>query len=414
LAIDGTPLIKEEQVSGNVPTIMVSSTFYDLREIRQQLALFIEGQLGYRALISESHTFPVDPTADAIENCRRRVEQDADVLVLLIGSRYGSIDLSSGYSVTNLEYLSARVKGIPIYAFIEAPTLALYDAWRVADGTAREAIGGAVDSAKLFDFIDAVRRTDGVWTFPFDSAAVIIDTLRAQMAYQTQAGLLLERRVRTTPERELLSTLSGHAFRTTLERPSGWEYLLFAQVLRQEINSQADLRRVYDHNISFGAVESVDELEFLGWSQSRLAEATRLSEAAGQLVNVTLQEAFGLPGITGSAPNIVFVARQLGRVYREAIEWALRVRRVQVTRDGFSELIQALSVFTGEMITKVGGWALSLQGELEVALAEARNRPAGSGPSTVQFTLVLSDNGTSAVFIAAMHSTYRRLGIVLP
>jgi hypothetical protein len=400
------------KVIGNVPTVMVSSTFYDLREIRQQLALFIDGQLGYRALISESHTFPVDPTADAIENCRRRVEQDADVLVLLIGSRYGSIDVSSGHSVTNLEYVSARAKGIPIYAFIEAPTLALYDVWQAADGTARTAIGGAVDSSKLFDFIETVRRTDGVWMFPFDSAAIIIDTLRAQMAYQTQAGLQLDRRVREMPDRELLSTLTGHAFRTALEHPFGWEYLLFAQVLKNEINAQADLRMEYDHNISFGAVESIDGMEFLDWAQNRLAQATRLTEAAGQLVNAILQEAFGLPGVAGSAPNIVFVARQLGRVYREAIQWALRVRRVHVTREGFTELIQSLSMLTAEIVTKVGGWGLSLQGEIEAALSEARNRPPDSEPATVQFILVFADNGTSASFIALIDSTYRRLGIV--
>src|SRR5690349_2014981 len=71
---------------GNSPTIMVSSTFFDLKEIRQQLAAMISSELGYHALISESPSFPVEPDVDTIENCKRRVERDADILVLVIGS----------------------------------------------------------------------------------------------------------------------------------------------------------------------------------------------------------------------------------------------------------------------------------------------------------------------------------------
>ena len=70
------------------PCVMVSSTFYDLRQIRDDLRQFIEG-LGYRPLLSEHPSFPIDPDTTTIENCRRRVEQDADILVLVIGGRYG-------------------------------------------------------------------------------------------------------------------------------------------------------------------------------------------------------------------------------------------------------------------------------------------------------------------------------------
>lgn len=55
------------------PTIMVSSTFYDLRQIRKDLDVFISEDLGYIPLLSELPSFPVDPDVDTIENCRRRV-----------------------------------------------------------------------------------------------------------------------------------------------------------------------------------------------------------------------------------------------------------------------------------------------------------------------------------------------------
>ena len=53
------------------PSVMVSSTFYDLRQIRTDLSVFISDNLGYIPLLSEFPSFPVDPDVDTIENCRR-------------------------------------------------------------------------------------------------------------------------------------------------------------------------------------------------------------------------------------------------------------------------------------------------------------------------------------------------------
>jgi len=106
-------------MASRLPNVFLSSTFYDLRQIRADLADFIEQHLGYRFLASEYATFPVAPSLDAIENCRKRVEDDADILVLIIGFRYGSIPSGTTRSVTNLEYLAARAKSIPIYAFVQ-------------------------------------------------------------------------------------------------------------------------------------------------------------------------------------------------------------------------------------------------------------------------------------------------------
>src|SRR5262245_56972119 len=114
----------------SVPNVMISSTFFDLKQVRTDLASFIRDDLGYRPLMSEWPSFPIDPDVDTIENCRRRVELEADILVLLIGGRYGQIDSKASKSVTNIEYLAARAKGIPIYAFVEKRILPLLSIWR--------------------------------------------------------------------------------------------------------------------------------------------------------------------------------------------------------------------------------------------------------------------------------------------
>lgn len=76
----------------STPTVMVSSTFYDLSQVREELRKFLQDEVGYRPLLSEHPSFPIDPDADTIENCKRRVEQDADILVLIVGGRYGYVD----------------------------------------------------------------------------------------------------------------------------------------------------------------------------------------------------------------------------------------------------------------------------------------------------------------------------------
>jgi hypothetical protein len=58
----------------NAPAVMVSSTFYDLRQIRADLLDFLRDEVGYQPLLSEYVSFPIDPDVDTIENCRRRVE----------------------------------------------------------------------------------------------------------------------------------------------------------------------------------------------------------------------------------------------------------------------------------------------------------------------------------------------------
>jgi hypothetical protein len=85
-----------EQV--RIPAVFVSSTSYDLDQIRADLKQFIEG-FGYEAVLSEYPSFPIDPDMRTVENCLRAVDQHADVFVLVVGGRYGS-QTDEGKSVT--------------------------------------------------------------------------------------------------------------------------------------------------------------------------------------------------------------------------------------------------------------------------------------------------------------------------
>ena len=155
------------------PSLFVSSTCYDLKQVREDMRIFIEG-MGLNPVLAEHNAFPVDPDLGTIDNCMKVVERDADIFVLIVGSRYGSTG-TAGKSVTNLEYLSARSKGIPIFTFIARNVLEILPVWKANPSGDYSSV---TDSPKLFEFVASLRDSGAEWVFPFDLAQQIFDVLR--------------------------------------------------------------------------------------------------------------------------------------------------------------------------------------------------------------------------------------------
>lgn len=114
------------------PRIFVSSTYYDLKHIRNGLESFID-QFGYEPVLFESGNVAFSHEATLTQSCYEEVEK-CHMLVLIVGGRYGSngdpmakppsnAELERIYqqynSVTKKEYEKARERGIPIYVFVE-------------------------------------------------------------------------------------------------------------------------------------------------------------------------------------------------------------------------------------------------------------------------------------------------------
>ena len=161
------------------PSIFVSSTCYDLKQIRQDIREFIEADLGYEAILSEYNSFPIDPDKDTINNCLRVVEQRADIMVLIVGSRYGYITDHGEKSITNLEYLRAKAKGIPIFVFIDQKVSNILPVWKK---NKEMNFSDIVDSEKIFEFVDTLRNKDSNWVYEFNTGQDIIKCLKNQLA----------------------------------------------------------------------------------------------------------------------------------------------------------------------------------------------------------------------------------------
>ncbi len=315
---------------GRKPSAFVSSTCYDLKQVRKDICEFFRDQLGYDVLLSEYDSFPLDPQKGTIDNCLRAVDERADIFILIVGCRYGHVT-ETGRSVTNMEFLRAKAKGIPIYAFVDKQILSILPVWRDnPDGNYQS----TVDTPKLFEFVDSFRNNGGIWSFSFESAQDIVNTLRAQLGFLFSDCLSLKQKATPKTMSKKIANLDGYAFQTALLRPAGWEHKLFAQVLSYGLQDLKDRRRDFNFGITFATprrLQSIEELiEYLSLKMEQLQHTI---DTISVLIHKTLPDALGAPGVPGDADYIVYVANRLIDVYLSIIDWSLDFSTIATQED---------------------------------------------------------------------------------
>jgi Domain of unknown function (DUF4062) len=381
------------------PVVMVSSTCYDLKQVRQDLRPFLEDGMGYAVMLSEHVDFPVDATSEAVENCKKQVKDQADVMVLIIGGRYGSIEHWSGRSITNLEYLVAREKRIPIYVFIEQRVLDLLPGWK-AD--ASRDFSDTMDNPRLFDFIEEVRTTHSRWTFPFNEVGDIVTVLRTQFAVAQLDGFRIRIHLNDREQWKSVDALHPLSLRLALERPDAWKPRLFLQGVIEEIESRSELRREFDWELTLGPLEFVEEENVWDWLQQRNAEMTQFIATLEELANVHAAREFDPKRESDDVGAIGFLTRKFGQVYEDVIRWSLGIRRTHVSGDA-REMLRLLTKLPREIINALETFAPDALKRVEEAIASP---PTGS-PKVIQTALTLRLDGMIE-FTAAMNAYSER------
>lgn len=326
---------------GHTPTVFISSTCFDLSQIRTNIKLFIEQQLGYEALLSEYNSFPINPSLDTVNNCLRVVQERADILVLVVGGKYGHIT-ETGHSVTNLEYLEAQAKAIPIYVFVDKTIIGMLPIWKDNPNADFSSI---VDTPELFNFVNSLRNKDNIWMYGFESAQDIEGALRTQLGYLFYDCLKLRSQIENTNLPQSAYQLKGAAFKIILEKPDGWEYKLFGQLFEDGINKLTSLRRDLKYRISYGSSKNLTEPQaIIEWVQQKISELQRAVDRLNTLINKALPEAFGAPGVSGDIDYIIYAAETMVNTYKSMIQWVLNLSLV-VVPDDWDSLIKELEVF---------------------------------------------------------------------
>jgi hypothetical protein len=380
--------------SARIPNVFISSTFFDLQQVRTDLARFIESEMGYRFLASEHASFPIDPDIATVENCRARVQHDADILVLVIGGRYGTVDAKSAKSVTNLEYTVARAKPIPVYAFVQRDVLAILPIW---ESNPSADYAKVVDTTRVFEFLKQVRTADSVWTFPFTNAQEIAGTLRAQFAYSMTRGLYLQARLRP---KDALRNFDGEALKIAVDQNAGWPARLLAQAVRDELARYADGRRDYDFGIALGVGETVADADapafLLALTDQAKRTITGVTTIMVSSMNAAVEDA--------DVDLIASSARRIGLAYKEALDWSSRIRRA-VLPDDWRPVFAALAVYLRNLLDRMEQFG----DDLDKIVEEMLTRPP-SEREVVKYTFQVGVFGQDA-FLAAMDDLRRKRGM---
>lgn len=160
------------------PRIFLSSPYYGLQEVRKTVGSFIRDSC-YEVVMSERSQIPYGIKNSLQEDCYEEI-RFCDILVSIIGSRFGSSASESDDSVSQMEVRCALKEDIPIYVFVEKNVHAEYSTY-LKNKDQPNLSFAHVDDSRIFRFIEELHGQN-IPTFPFVHASDITDTLQKQLA----------------------------------------------------------------------------------------------------------------------------------------------------------------------------------------------------------------------------------------
>lgn len=170
------------------PRVFVSSTCYDLAEIRDSLVGFILS-FGFEPILSERGDVFYHPDLHTHESCLSEVG-NSQLFLLIIGGRFGGAYKSDpDKSIVNAEYIAAREEGIPVFTFVKRNVYGDHHVYvsnrneKILSQISFPSIEKQKNALKIFRFIDQVRSAPvNNGYFAFDFARDITEFLRKQWA----------------------------------------------------------------------------------------------------------------------------------------------------------------------------------------------------------------------------------------
>jgi hypothetical protein len=342
---------------GHATSLFVSSTCYDLSQLRADIFDFAN-TLGLDPILSELDSFPVDPELSTVSNCLEIVRSRADIFLLIVGGRYGSMT-EAGKSITNLEFLEASARGIPRYVFVQRNIISLLPIWeanRDADFSA------SVDTTKLFEFVAGLRNSGDLWVFPFDSAQDVIRTMRKQLSYLMADCLNIRARLKSQ-DNDVLS-LGPQTLRLYIDKPTAWEYKAFARAVQECMALHRAKKFDYELGLNFDdAIKIEGRIEGREWIQAKSTQIVHVIDQLTRAVNEGLIRAVGAPGEPGDIARIWHLAERVADAYSAVLGWALEFDRL-IVDDALKAVMPLARALVCDMITQIENFAANLYDEI--------------------------------------------------
>lgn len=171
------------------PRIFVSSTFYDLKYVREDLSNFIKAH-DFEPIMFENGDIGYTP-GQALDGACYETMYSADMVLLIIGGNYGSPaegevkdEFKEYISITRNEFKNAVNEGIPIYVFIDSK---VYVEYEIYEANYEEIERGEikinfknVKNINVFRFIKEIKNLGNLPITEFDKIIQIKDFLSKQ------------------------------------------------------------------------------------------------------------------------------------------------------------------------------------------------------------------------------------------
>lgn len=169
------------------PRVFISSTYYDLKQTRENLDQFLHS-LGYDTVRNEHGDIPYGNKDELEKYCYKEVS-NIDILVSIIGGRFGSEAKNSEWSISNEELRTAINSGKQVYIFIEKSVYNEYGTYLLnKDNT--ETKYKYVDDVRIYQFLEEIHKlTTNNNIKTFDSSSEIQEYLKEQFAGLFQSFL---------------------------------------------------------------------------------------------------------------------------------------------------------------------------------------------------------------------------------
>ncbi|MHB8279469.1 MAG: DUF4062 domain-containing protein [Candidatus Humimicrobiaceae bacterium] len=162
------------------PKIFLSSTFYEFEQIREDLEDFIKS-LGYEPILCEKGDITYGKDASLEEYCYKEVE-DIDILIALIGGKYGNSSKYNNHSITQQEIKTALDKNKQVYIFIKNEVYVEFNTYK-ANKDNLSVNYPTVDDKRIFDFIENIKSLPvNNIIYPFNTNEDIKRILKKQWA----------------------------------------------------------------------------------------------------------------------------------------------------------------------------------------------------------------------------------------
>lgn len=162
------------------PRVFISSTFYDLKQVRNNIGDFIKS-LGYEPVMHERSGVAYSQTAPLENDCYHELAS-CDIVVCIIGNHFGSQSLDNDLSITMNEIQNAIKNKKKVYIFIANDVYTEHRTYLLNKdtGTFKSAY---TDDIRIHEFIAELNKTvKNHVIMPFETTDQIINTLKSQFA----------------------------------------------------------------------------------------------------------------------------------------------------------------------------------------------------------------------------------------